>query len=227
MPVSNSHKKPGRPRKYSNPFAAKRANRENTLRQYHQRKNAGRELTGPADFIAYEPQLHSNVPIDTAPQIGLRISPGIRIPPDHNIEEDDTNENNPIPSSPTRPAEPLPVEEEAEIARCIEQIRADEPELNDEQADYEAEVTARLEAMTPADYEAAEVLKALQSIPSEEPKNVENSSQHSDYDVLTYDEFDLGDQQENVTPLVHTENAQTVQGSPQDRTPSAKRSPLS
>ena len=161
MPLSNPYKKPGRPRKYSNPTATKRANRENTLHQYHQRKNAGRELSGPADFIAYEPQLHSNTPIDTAPQIGLRISSGIRIPADRNIEEDNTNENNPTPSSPNRPAAPLPAEEEAEIARYIEEIRADEQEYNEEQTDYEAEVTARLEAITPADYEAAEVLKAL------------------------------------------------------------------
>lgn len=46
MPLSNPYKKQGRPRKYSNPSAAKRANRENTLRQYHQRKDAGRELSG-------------------------------------------------------------------------------------------------------------------------------------------------------------------------------------
>ncbi|KFZ11857.1 hypothetical protein V501_04537 [Pseudogymnoascus sp. VKM F-4519 (FW-2642)] len=228
MPLSDTRKKQGRPRKYSNPSAAKRANRENTLRQYHQRKNAGREHSGPADFIAYEPQLHSNIPIDTAPQIGLRISPGIRIPPDHSIQEDDTQKNNPIPSSPTRTAAPLPTEEEAEIARRIEQIRADEQERNDEQADYEAEVTARLEAMTPADYEAAEVLKALQSIPSKGPKNVETSSQHSDYDVLPYGESDLGYQGDNATPpAVHTKNPETVQRSPQNRTPSGKRSPLS
>jgi len=192
MPLSNPHKKQGRPRKYSNPSAAKRANRENTLRQYHQRKNAGRELSGPADFIAYEPPLLPSIPIDTPPEIGLRIGHDVRIPPDPNIQEDDTNKNNPIPSSPTRTAEPLPIEEEAEIARHIEQIRADEQEHNAEQADYEAEVTERLKTMTPADYEAAEVLKTLQSIPSEGPKNVETSSQHSNYDVLPYDEFNLG-----------------------------------
>lgn len=221
--MSNPIKRGGRPPKYSTHEEA----READLKRRRQRYNK-RSVPPGLDFIAYEPQLHSNIPIDTAPQIGLRISPGIRIPPDHNIQEDDINTNNPIPSSPTRIAEPLPAEEEAEIARRIEQIRADEQEHNDEQADYEAEVTARLEAMTPADYEAAEVLKALQSIPSEGPKNVENSSQHSDYDVLPYDEFDLGNQQDNVTPpAVHTENPQTVQRSPQNRTPSGKRSPLS
>ncbi|KFY09998.1 hypothetical protein V491_07848 [Pseudogymnoascus sp. VKM F-3775] len=118
--------------------------------------------------------------------------------------------------------------EDLEIVSEFPYIRADEQEHNEEQTDYEAEVTARLEAMTPADYEAAEVLKALQSIPSEGPKNVETSSQHSDYDVLPYDEFDSGNQGDNATPpAVHTKNPETVQRSPQNRTPSGKRSPLS
>lgn len=103
------------------------------------------------------------------------------------------------------------MEEEAEIVRRIEQIRVDEQEYNAKQADYEAEVTARLETMTPANYEAIEVLKALQSILSEEPKTVETSSQHYDYDVLLDDESDLGNQEDNVTPLaVHTKNLQPV-----------------
>ncbi|KFY82520.1 hypothetical protein V500_10489 [Pseudogymnoascus sp. VKM F-4518 (FW-2643)] len=221
--MSNPIKRGGRPPKYSTHEEARKADLERQRRRYN-----NRSVPPGLDFVAYEPQLHSNIPINTAPQIGLRISPGIRIPPDHNIEEDDTNKNNPIPSSPTRTAEPLSIEEEAEIARRIEQIRVDEQEHNAEQADYEAEVTARLETMTPADYEAAEVLNALQSIPSEEPKTVETSSQHYDYDVLPYNEFDLGNQEDNVTPpAVHTENPQTVLRSPQNRTPSGKRSPLS
>ncbi|KFY52912.1 hypothetical protein V496_08062 [Pseudogymnoascus sp. VKM F-4515 (FW-2607)] len=82
--------------------------------------------------------------------------------------------------------------------------------------------------MTSADYEAAEVLKALQRIPSDGPKNVETSSQHSDYDISPYDELDLGSQRDNVTPLAaHTENPHPVQRSPQSQTPSEKRSPLS
>ncbi|KFZ22707.1 hypothetical protein V502_02815 [Pseudogymnoascus sp. VKM F-4520 (FW-2644)] len=221
--MSNPIKRGGRPPKYSTHEEARKADLERQRRRYN-----NRSVPPGLDFVAYEPQLHFNIPIDTAPQIGLRISPGIRIPPDHNIQEDDTNKNNPIPSSPTRTADPLPMEEEAEIARRIEQIRADEQEHNAEQADYEAEVTARLETMTPADYEAAEVLNALQSIPSEEPKTVETSSQHYDYDVLLYDEFDLGNQEDNVTPpAVHTKNLQPVQRSPQNQTPSGKRSPLS
>ncbi|OBT54138.1 hypothetical protein VE04_06764 [Pseudogymnoascus sp. 24MN13] len=221
--MSNPVKRGGRPPKYSTQEEA----READLKRRRQRYNK-RSVPSGLDFIAYEPQLHSNIPIDTAPQIGLRISPGIRIPADHNIQEDETNENNPTPISPTRTAEPLPTEEEVEIARRIKQIQADEQDHNDEQADYEAEVAARMETMTPADYEAAEVLKTLQSIPNEGPKNVENSSQHSDYDVLPYDELDLGNQGDGATPpAVHTKNPETVQRSPQNQTPGGKRSPLS
>jgi hypothetical protein len=61
--------------------------------------------------------------------------------------------------------------------------------------------------MTPADYKAAKVLKALQSILSEEPKTVETSPQHFDYDVLPYDEFDLGNQHNSVTRRVVNSNS--------------------
>ncbi|KFY30235.1 hypothetical protein V493_02058 [Pseudogymnoascus sp. VKM F-4281 (FW-2241)] len=70
-------------------------------------------------------------------------------------------------------------------------MRTDDREHNAQQVDYEADVTARLEAMAAADYEAAEVLNALESIPSEGLKDVKPA--HTiDYDALPHDEFDFG-----------------------------------
>lgn len=51
------------------------------------------------NFLALLTSLHMNLNFTPTSQIGLRISP------DHNIQDDDTNENNPIPSFPTRTAE--------------------------------------------------------------------------------------------------------------------------
>ncbi|KFZ15728.1 hypothetical protein V502_05438 [Pseudogymnoascus sp. VKM F-4520 (FW-2644)] len=222
MPSKNAG---GRPKKYTTAEEARRAHLDRKKRRRHQHTAP----PGPVDFIAYEPTLSSDIPVDTSPQLGLRISPNIRIPPEHDVQECDTNKNNPTPSSPIRTTDALSTEEDAEIARHVEQIRIDELEHDAEQADYEAEIAARLEART-ADYEAAEVLKALRSRPSK-GLGMEASSQDSDYDVLPYDEFDLGNQQDTVTPPAvrtkSTKNTKTVQISPQNQTPTRKRSPLS
>ena len=123
-------KRGGRPPKYSDHEEARKADLERRRQRYNNRSCP----LGPVDFIAYEPPRPPGIPIDTPSEIGLWISQDIRIPPERDAQEDHTNKNNPIPRCPTRIADPLSIEEDAKLAKRIEQIRTDEREQDAEQA---------------------------------------------------------------------------------------------
>ncbi|KAF2174791.1 hypothetical protein K469DRAFT_647929, partial [Zopfia rhizophila CBS 207.26] len=77
----------GRPRKHLTPAAAIQAKKESNRRRYLRQC----QPQEPADFIAYEPRLHADVPTETPPEIGLRTSVDVPIP-----QEDGTRPcNNP------------------------------------------------------------------------------------------------------------------------------------
>ena len=70
----------GRPRKYSTAEEARRANLEGNRRRRLQQSQPIR----PTNFIAFEPQLHADIPAETPLETGLRTSRDIRIPLDPN-----------------------------------------------------------------------------------------------------------------------------------------------
>ncbi|OBT59814.1 hypothetical protein VE03_10416 [Pseudogymnoascus sp. 23342-1-I1] len=110
----------------------------------------------------YEPPLPCNIPVDTPPQTGLRISLNIQVPPEHDIQSYDTCEDNHSPSALVQKASPPTLQDDANDAKTtqrIQQIQKYEQDNSAEQEEYEARVAAQ---MTAADYEAAETLKALQ-----------------------------------------------------------------
>ena len=140
-PQNHLKKLGGRPRKYLTPQDAAKAKKQSNQQRY--RRNL--QPQGPADFIAYEPPLHQNVPAET-PQTGLRISLDIRIPQNSDTQQGD------IPQS-LRPNYVQPSESEsesesdAELVRQIQQVQMDEEKHNTEQEEYEAEVSQRLNEM--------------------------------------------------------------------------------
>lgn len=179
----------GRPRKYTSLEEVRKANTANKRRQRLHR-------TGPADFIAFEPSRLFDIPASTPPEIGLRISPDIRIPLEHNIGELNTQSH--LPPSNLHRGPDLPnTAEEDEIASRVKEIQIDEQDGRGEEEDYDAEVAARVKAMTAADYEAAVVLQALQSQRVEEQRSDEANSQQSGYAIQQFDDFDLSVQHES------------------------------
>jgi hypothetical protein len=124
----------GRPRKYATKAEARAADLEK--RQY--RRHQSRQPAGPADFIAYEPPLHSNVPTETPLEIGLRTSIDIPVPSRDDARHDDVPQClRPISLPPTQ----LPTAaDDPELAEQIQQIRADEQESVLERTEYDAEV---------------------------------------------------------------------------------------
>jgi len=81
---SNNHpnKSGGRPRKHSTTVAAVEAKKQSNRRRYLR----GLQAQGPADFIAFKPQLHANIPADTPIEVGLCISHDVQIPLDPNAD---------------------------------------------------------------------------------------------------------------------------------------------
>jgi hypothetical protein len=144
MPPSQPPKKRGgRPRVHASKEAAAQAKKDGTHRWYQR----SRQPNGPADFIAYEPPLHGDVPADTPPETGLRTN--IRIPQDSN-----TQQNNARPRPPPDPqpsAEQPATEEDAEINEQIRCIQTKEQETNTEQAEREAEIVEILLGMRAAE----------------------------------------------------------------------------
>lgn len=138
-----SPKKRGRPRKYTTEADTAEAVRQNKLRSYHRRQQRSRQPQGPADFIAYEPGLHSDVPADTLPEIGLRTN--IRIPQDFSTQQN--NARPPPDPQPNRPA----TEEDAEISEQIKDIQTKERETDTEQAERDAEIAEILLGMRAAE----------------------------------------------------------------------------
>jgi hypothetical protein len=123
----------GRPRKYSTKEAAAQAKRESNRRS-RQRLH---QPIGPADFIAYEPPLHPDVPTETPPETGLRTNINIPIPPRNARQDDVPQYLRPISPPPTQ----LPTSgDDAKLAEQIEQIRVDEQESIAERKEYDAEI---------------------------------------------------------------------------------------
>jgi hypothetical protein len=127
----------GRPRKF---LTAVEAKKEDNRRQYLRR----RQPQQWPEFIAYEPQIPGDQPIQTPTSLGLRISADIPIAPGalDSPTEPITHE----PSIPTAIDIPFPINHtDAEISAQIERIRASEGEWNNEQAEYEAAIAHQME----------------------------------------------------------------------------------
>jgi len=145
-PQNHLKKLSGRPRKYLTPQDAAKAKKQSNQQRY--RRNL--QPQGPADFIAYEPPLHQNVPAET-PQTGLRISLDIQIPQNSDTRQGDTQQGD-VPQS-LRPNYVQPSESESEsesdtdLTRQIQQVQIDEQKHNAEREEYEAEVSQRLNEM--------------------------------------------------------------------------------
>lgn len=214
-------KKPGgRPRKHATSDAATQARKASDRRRYER----SRQPHAPSDFIMYEPPLPCNIPVDTPPQTGLRISLNIQVPPEHDIQSYDTCEENLPPSAPVQEACPPTLQDDAndaETTQRIQQIQKYEQENSAEQEEYEARVAAQ---MTAADYEAAETLKALQVESEERQRSVGVSSQHSGY-IQRFDDSDLSAQRNSSPALRTNNNLSNIQRSSQPLTPRNKDSP--
>ncbi|KAH6671012.1 hypothetical protein B0J14DRAFT_669789 [Halenospora varia] len=142
-------KRGGRPKKYTNPDDARRANIEGNRRR---RQNKALQPSGPTNFIAFEPPLCPGVPTDT-PETGLRTNPNIPIPYDNDVEPSEVVQCKALPSAGLRtppPTQPLTSQEEAEITRQINQIQNDEQESNLERGEYDTKIAAILIEMQSA-----------------------------------------------------------------------------
>jgi hypothetical protein len=135
----------GRPKKYLTAKDARRANLEGNRRRRLQQSH------GPADFIAYEPPLHPDIPLDTPPEVGLRTSLDVRIPQDRDTQchsaSADLGDSQRQPNHLPNP--PLP-NDDVEIAKKVKKIQIEEQELNAEQEEYEAEVAQILAGLRSA-----------------------------------------------------------------------------
>ena len=131
----------GRPRKYSTVAEARQANLEGNRRRRQQQ----RQLAGPVDFIAYEPQLHADIPIETSLAMGLRTSRDIQIPPDPNAQQDE------VQPSPRPNPQPSATNDNTELSEQIRRIRIIEQETNTEQAERDTEIAAILLGMRAAE----------------------------------------------------------------------------
>jgi len=146
-PNQSPKKRGGRPRKHATETDAAEAVRQSKLRSYHRARRQSRQPNGPADFIAYEPPLHGDVPADTPPETGLRTN--IRIPQDPNTQQDNARPRPPPDPQPS--AEQPTAEEDAEINEQIRRIQTKEQEMNTEQAERDAEIAEILLGMRAAE----------------------------------------------------------------------------
>jgi hypothetical protein len=144
---SNSYpKKPGgRPRKHSTAAAAVEAKKQSNRQRYLRRQL---HAQGLIDFIAYEPQLHVNIPAETPLETGLYTSRDVQIPLKPNTEPDEVQPNllSPQPNPP-----PSTAEEDAEISEQIRRIQTKEQEINAEQAERNTEIAEILLRMRTAE----------------------------------------------------------------------------
>ena len=148
----------------------------------------------------FERSISSGAPASTRPQIGLRISLDVRIPPDSGAQE----HNNRVPDSRLSllpsPCYRLCLQstpKEAEVVRYIKPIQIDEKAGDGEEEDYNAGVAAQVNGMATADSEAMDSPNVLQGRgPAERQGRIKTKSQHSDYMLQEFDAFDLGVQQE-------------------------------
>lgn len=180
----------GRPKVY----ATKEEARQRDLEKRRQRRQRRQQASGPADFVAYEP-IPTDIPFETLPELGIRSGLALRITPER-------GEHHP--------------EEEAEIARRVQQIQADERDNSTEEEEYDAEVAARLGQMTAADYEVAGILEKIQSGYAEGEMRTDVELEPSDSAIQQFDEeLDTGVQQEENSPVA-ANNISPVQRSEQD-----------
>ena len=135
----------GRPRKYSTAEEARRANLEGNRRRRQQQHQPVR----PVDFIAFEPQLQADIPAETPLETGLRTSRDIPIPLDPNAQQDEVQPN--LRPSPRLNPQPSAIEEDAEINEQIRVIQTTEREMNNEQAERDAEIAEILLGMRAAE----------------------------------------------------------------------------
>jgi hypothetical protein len=127
----------GRPRKF---LTAVEAKKEDNRRQYLRR----RQPQQWPEFIAYEPQISVDQPIQTPTSLGLRISADIPIAPD--AIDSPTELITREPPIPTVIDIPFSTNHtDADISAQIERIRASEGEWNKEQTEYEAAITHQIE----------------------------------------------------------------------------------
>ena len=141
---SNSYPKKsgGRPRKHSTTTAAIEAKKQSDRRRYLRRQL---QAQGPIDFIAFEPQLHADIPAETPPETGLRTSDDVRIPLDANARQDE------VRPSPRPNPQPSAAEEDAEINEQIRGIQTKEQETNTEHAERDVEIAEILLGMRAAE----------------------------------------------------------------------------
>jgi hypothetical protein len=143
----------GRPRKYKTDEEARQADIKS---RQHRRLHT--QHSRPVDFIAFEPPLYSNIPANTRPEVGLRISPDIQIPLGRDTQETSAEQNdqdqNWQPYFTHTAREFADKEEEDKILEEVRRIQAKELEDNAEQAEYNEEVA-----------EAARALQRLQAAP--------------------------------------------------------------
>jgi len=145
MPSNSYPKKSGgRPRKHSTTAAAAEAKKQSDRQRYLRR-----HAQGPIDFIAFEPQLHADIPAETPLETGLRTSRDVRIPLDSNARQDEVRPN--LRPSPRPNPRPSAAEEDAEINEQIRGIQTKEQETNTEQAERDAEIAEILLGMRAAE----------------------------------------------------------------------------
>lgn len=143
MPFNSQVKKSGgRPRKHSTAIAAAEAKKQSDRQRYLRRQL---QAQGPADFVAYEPQLHAGVPASTPLDTGLRTSHDVRIPPDPSAQPDEARPD--LPPSPRPNAPPPAVDEDEEISEQIRGIQVQEQKMHAEQAERDAEIAEILLGM--------------------------------------------------------------------------------
>ena len=88
MPSNNNPRRSGgRPRKYYTAAAAVEAKKQRDRQRY---LRVRLQAHTPVDFIAFEPQLHANIPAHT-PTESLRTSHDVQIPldPNANAQQDE------------------------------------------------------------------------------------------------------------------------------------------
>jgi hypothetical protein len=131
----------GRPKKYTTSDDARKANVEGNRRR---RQIKAHQSQGPANFIAFEPPLHTDIPADTCADTGLRTN--ILIPHEPRTQPVGTSQID-IPQH-LRPISPPPIQLANEaIATQINQIRINERVSNLERDKYETEIAHQLNIM--------------------------------------------------------------------------------
>lgn len=132
----------GRPRVHTNTVSAAEARKTRDQQRYARVRQCA-----PAEYIAYEPSCSPDVPAETPPALGLRISPDIPIPQDvtglladeeaqYDFEHSERHE---------QAAETGITSEDEEVTAQVMRIRDEEKDEAVEQTEYEDAITRRME----------------------------------------------------------------------------------